>query len=516
MNNKEEIKKKQFYGRSILWCNSHCLTGKKFYHMFYAIILFSIPYILMLSILLKTESKNISIYPLIIITSILYILIITMTILGGCTDPGILPRQPQNNYYNTNKPNLNRVINGNIIKLSYCYSCSLFRPPRTSHCSACDNCVERFDHHCLWLGTCIGKRNYAYFYILILCLNLLAIFQIFYELVFIIFEAKNLINKENYNKLVLWGLSANILYDLLFVILFIGKLFYLHTYLVFNSKTFYEYFKKKFDVVPGINPYKKYILYTWKHVVCTCPIKSKLLYKLLNYNQNKIKKFPKKLNSEVDRIYVQSNEDLKNDSNYSNLKKIDEISSKNSKKNINDKKYNIRSQENPNIYEDYLPKIEHQNFSDNQEGYSNNYNIYDDNNDVKEHNNEIFNSGKRLMTSIDDIEENNQSRVEKEIQINLTDFINTNLCNSRKLYSNKLLDLKTYKNKYAGSKARIYNSIKTNENENENVNVFTNEININNEIDNNEENNKNVNTLFKVQINNFSVQTDDFLQKDEE
>ena len=317
----DEIIPKKIYGNNEIWCQAFGVTGKKYYHMLYAFLLYSLPYIAMLIILIL-ERKNMSIiYPL-IISTILYIIQIISTILGGCSDPGILPRQRQDYYYNTNKPSLKYVINGHILTLNYCYSCSLFRPPRTSHCSLCDNCVERFDHHCLWLGTCIGKRNYRYFYFLSGSINISALFQIGYSLYYIIIHAKKLKNKENYNELILWGLSALSLYDLLFVIFFMGKLFLLHTYLVFNSKTFYENVKKKFNKIPGINPFKKYLFFTWKRIIYKLPPKSFFLYILGKKLEKEKKKKEHKTSIEeqenVEKVYEETEKENEKDDEITN------------------------------------------------------------------------------------------------------------------------------------------------------------------------------------------------------
>ena len=44
-----------------------------------------------------------------------------------------------------------------------CADCEVVRTDRSRHCSICNRCVERFDHHCPWINNCVGLNNHGFF-----------------------------------------------------------------------------------------------------------------------------------------------------------------------------------------------------------------------------------------------------------------------------------------------------------------------------------------------------------------
>lgn len=49
-----------------------------------------------------------------------------------------------------------------------CQVCKIAPPLRSHHCKHCSKCVATFDHHCTFIGTCIGERNHCRFYFFII------------------------------------------------------------------------------------------------------------------------------------------------------------------------------------------------------------------------------------------------------------------------------------------------------------------------------------------------------------
>ncbi|XP_037531146.1 palmitoyltransferase ZDHHC9 [Nematolebias whitei] len=136
----------------------------------------------------------------------LFLFVMAFLLRTSFSDPGVLPRAlPEEASFiemeieaaNGNVPAGQRPpprirnvqINNQIVKLKYCYTCKIFRPPRASHCSICDNCVDRFDHHCPWVGNCVGKRNYRYFYLFTLTLSLLTIYIFTFDIVHVVMRS---------------------------------------------------------------------------------------------------------------------------------------------------------------------------------------------------------------------------------------------------------------------------------------------------------------------------------------
>ena len=57
------------------------------------------------------------------------------------------------------KNNETKIIREIIPLLPLCYKCNLPKPPRAHHCSVCQKCFLRMDHHCSFLGVCIALNN---------------------------------------------------------------------------------------------------------------------------------------------------------------------------------------------------------------------------------------------------------------------------------------------------------------------------------------------------------------------
>ena len=156
-----------------------------------------------------------------------------------------------------------KIVHKGVYKSTkICLTCNIARPFRSTHCSDCDNCTLRFDHHCPWIGGCVGKRNYIYFFLFLIVLNIKNFYLIIFSIIHI---CKTYIDTSEEEKKPKKWVAIKLLYTIpsLLTIIFIGAtmlfttgLIIYHINLIINNKTTKEEIKKLLPLNIG-NPYDK-------------------------------------------------------------------------------------------------------------------------------------------------------------------------------------------------------------------------------------------------------------------
>ncbi len=93
---------------------------------------------------------------LFIVYAFTFILLLSLHTILWRSDPGRLPRLSKPAY-------LRHVDAGDQV----CHTCQAVKLVRSKHCGKCGVCVSRMDHHCSWVGSCIGSSNHRLFIIFV-------------------------------------------------------------------------------------------------------------------------------------------------------------------------------------------------------------------------------------------------------------------------------------------------------------------------------------------------------------
>ena len=132
-----------------------------------------------------------------------------------------------------------RSIQGAI---RYCEKCFAVKPDRSHHCSVCEKCVLKMDHHCPWVNNCVGFHNYKFFFLFLF-------YAYLYTLWLLVTSALEFSNQlVQRNAALTRHVQINFHFVFLCVVaalffLFLTSLFWYHLYLILRNRSTLEQFR---------------------------------------------------------------------------------------------------------------------------------------------------------------------------------------------------------------------------------------------------------------------------------
>lgn len=272
----------KIYGNNRTFCKGRFITGPDGRSCVASLLMILVP-----SIIWQVEvgtfyaSRCTALLP--ILAGVLQIGAMSFLLATAFSDPGIMPRQKdfsehydaRTKSFRTKQPPryYDLILRGHPFKLKYCTTCNIYRPPRCTHCSVCEDCIERFDHHCPWIGNCIGKRNYWLFYSFVSFTGTLNAFTLASSVAQLgvlctEFQANgassgdSLVSAMRQEPLS----AALVLYSVAIVWFTVGLCMY-HNYLICTNQTTYEQIKGVYS--SGNNPFNRGILGNCSDILCS-------------------------------------------------------------------------------------------------------------------------------------------------------------------------------------------------------------------------------------------------------